>query len=236
MLEQTQPRHHNRLLASLPPATLQVLTPHLALRDLPFGKVLLETHGAVEEVFFPHSGVVSLVVELKDGGMLETAMIGRDGVVGAASALDGKISLSKAIVQVAGKASVIKSDKLRELALKNDDFRSRLIRHEQVLFSVAQQTAACNASHLVEARLCRWLLRMRDLAGDDLDMTQAFLGQMLGVRRTSVTLVASTLQAAGLIRYSRGHIRILDVQGLKEASCECHDVVTANYNLLFDAK
>jgi CRP-like cAMP-binding protein len=227
----------NRLLALLPPATLEAITtPYLKLRDLPFGTVVAETQGPMEEVFFPHTGVVSLVVELQDGGMLETAMIGRDGAVGIASALDGKLSLNKAIVQIAGTASVIKAEKLRDFALSDQDFHSRLIRHEQVLFAAVQQSAACNASHTVEARLCRWLLRMRDLAGDDLSVTQEFLGQMLGVRRTSVSLVAGTLQAANLIRYRRGHVRIVDVDGLKEAACECYETVNAHYDLLFHAK
>ena len=146
--------------------------------------------------------------------MLETAMVGRDGVLGVTSALDGKISLNKAIVQADGGAFIASADRVGELALKDHAFRSRLIRHERVLFAAAQQSAACNASHLVEARLCRWLLRMRDLVGDDLNLTQEFLGQMIGVRRSSVSLVAGTLQAAGLIKYNRGHIRILDVEGL----------------------
>jgi len=113
------------------------------------------------------------------------------------------------------------------------DLVSRLIRHEQVLFAQSQQSAACNASHSVENRMCRWLLRMRDLAGsDDLTLTQEFLAQMLGVRRPSVSIVASVLQKAGLIRYSRGNIRILDVKGMLEGSCECYATVKAHYQRL----
>jgi CRP-like cAMP-binding protein len=227
--------HPNLLLASLPPATLKNVTPHLTIRDLKQSGVLAETHGVMEEVYFPHSGVISLVVEMKEGDMLETAMVGRDGVFGVTAALDGKVSLNKAIVQMPGTASVMRIDRAGDLALADVAFRSRLIRHEQALFACAQQSAACNASHLVEARLCRWLLRMRDLAGDDLPLTQEFLGQMLGVRRTSVSIVAGTLQAAGLIRYRRGHIRLLDVDGLKEAACECYETVKANYDMLCKA-
>ena len=126
----------------------------------------------------------------------------------------------------------MKADKVRELAKTDDHFHSLLIRHEQVLFASAQQSAACNASHFVEARLCRWLLRMRDLLGDDLSLTQEFLGQMIGVRRSSVSLVAGTLQSAGLIKYRRGHIQMLDVEGLKDASCECYEAVKGHYELL----
>jgi hypothetical protein len=176
-----------------------------------------------------------LVVELIDGEMLETAMVGRDGGLGVTSALDGKVSLNKAIVQISGVASVIRAERLRDFVLADEAMRSRLMRHEQVLFASAQQSAACNASHDAEARLCRWLLRMRDLAGDDLSVTQEFLGQMIGVRRTSVSLIASTLQTAGLIRYRRGHIRILNVDALNESACECYETGNAHHDLLLKA-
>ena len=224
--------HQNSILAALSPATLEKIKPHLRLTDLKQGSVVFETRGIIENVYFPHSGIISLVVELKEGDMLETAMVGNDGVLGASSALDGKMSLNKAIVQAVGVASAMKADKVRELAKTDDHFHSLLIRHEQVLFASAQQSAACNASHLVEARLCRWLLRMRDLLGDDLSLTQEFLGQMIGVRRSSVSLVAGTLQSAGLIKYRRGHIQMLDVEGLKDASCECYEAVKGHYELL----
>jgi hypothetical protein len=157
-------------------------------------------------------------------------MVGRDGVLNASSALDGKVSLNKAIVQLAGVASASAVDPFRKIAREFEPFRSLLIRHEQVLFAQSQQSAACNASHSVEARMCRWLLRMRDLAGsDDLVLTQEFLAQMLGVRRPSVSIVANTLQKAGLIKYSRGNIRLLDIKGLLEGSCECYGTVKAHY-------
>jgi CRP-like cAMP-binding protein len=197
------------------------------------GDVLAEAGSEVKRVYFPHSGVISLVVELNIGEMIETAMVGRDGVFNAASALDGKVSLNKGIVQLAGESSVIDVDRLKKTALEFDPFRSLLIRHEQVLFAQSQQSAACNASHSVEARMCRWLLRMRDLAGsDDLTLTQEFLAQMLGVRRPSVSIVANTLQKAGLIKYRRGNIRLLDVEGLQEGSCECYGTVKAHYERL----
>ena len=117
-----------------------------------------------------------------------------------------------------------------EIADQHRDLRSLFIRHEQVLLAQSQQSGACNASHMVEARLCRWLLRTRDLVqSDDLNITQEFLGQMLGVQRTSISIVAAALQRAGLIRYRRGHVTILDVDGLKEAACECYETVNAHY-------
>jgi CRP-like cAMP-binding protein len=124
-------------------------------------------------------------------------------------------------------------DQLRRLAKEFEPFREILIRHEQVLFAQSQQSAACNASHTVEARMCRWLLHMRDFAGgDDLLLTQEFLAQMLGVRRTSVTVVASPLRKAGLIDYTRGRIRLRDVEGLKKEACECYATVKAHYQRL----
>ena len=163
-----------------------------------FGDVIAEPHEPVSRVYFPFSGVISLVVALSVGDMIETAMVGRDGVANATSALDGKVSLYRGIVQLPGEAATIAPDDLRTIAREFEPLQSILIRHEQVLLAQAQQSAACNASHTVEARMCRWLLRMRDLAGsDDLKLTQEFLAQMLGVRRTSVSLVAGTLQNAG---------------------------------------
>jgi len=221
------------LLASLPADTFLVISPHLKIVELKFGDVLAKAGSTIRQVYFPYSGVISLVVELEVGTMIETAMVGRDGVLNAASALDGKVSLNKGIVQVAGSAGTIEVNRLRRLANELEPFRAALIRHEQVLFAQSQQSAACNASHSVEARMCRWLLHMRDLAGnDDLMLTQEFLAQMLGVRRPSVSLVANPLQKAGLIKYSRGRVRLLDVKGLQKDACECYGTVKAHYNRL----
>ena len=221
----------NKLLDSVPAKTFAAIEPHLKTVELVHGEVLAEAGNEVTRVYFPHSGVISLVVELSIGDMIETAMVGHDGALNISSALDGKVSLNKAIVQLAGAASTIDVDQLRKIVREFDAFRSLLIRHEQVLFAQSQQSAACNASHSVEARMCRWLLRMRDLAAaDDLVLTQEFLAQMLGVRRPSVSLVAHTLQKAGLIKYRRGNIRLLDVVGLNDGSCECYGTVKAHYD------
>ncbi len=223
----------NRLLASLPAAAFAAVAPHLREVELKFGDVLAEAGSPIRRVYFPYSGLISLVVELDVGTMIETAMVGRDGAFNAASALNGKVSLNKGIVQLAGGAGVIEVDRLRELADEHKSLRSLLIGHEQVLFAQAQQSAACNASHTVEARMCRWLMHMRDLADDDhLTLTQEFLAQMLGVRRPSVSLVANTLQKAGLIKYTRGNIHLLDIEGLQRGSCECYGAVKAHYQRL----
>ena len=223
----------NRLLASLPADAFSAISPYLKIVELKFGDVVAEAGSPIRQVYFPYSGVISLVVELDVGAMIETAMVGHDGVLNAAPALDGKVSLNKGIVQVAGSAGTIEVNRFRRLANEFEPFRSLLIRHEQVLFAQSQQSAACNASHSVEARMCRWLLYMRDLAGsDDLILTQEFLAQMLSVRRPSVSIVASPLQKAGLIKYSRGHMRLLDVKGLEKRACECYGTVKAHYKRL----
>ena len=223
----------NRLLASLPADAFSAISPHLKIVELKFGEVVAEAGSPIRQVYFPYSGVISLVVELDVGAMIETAMVGRDGVLNAAPALDGKVSLNKGIVQSAGSAGTIEVNRFRRLANEFEPFRSLLIRHEQVLFAQSQQSAACNASHSVEARMCRWLLFMRDLAGsDDLMLTQEFLAQMLSVRRPSVSIVASPLQKAGLIKYSRGRMRLLDVKGLEKRACECYGTVKAHYRRL----
>lgn len=221
----------NRLLSSLPQAAFEALETHLKPFSLNLGKILAEAGDPVTQVYFPHSGVISLVVEMRAGQVIETAMVGRDGAFNGAAALDGKLSLNKGIVQLGGFSSMIDVDRLRSSA---DDFpalRSLLIRHEQVLFAHSQQSAACNAVHLIEARLCKWLSQMRHLAeSDDLTVTQEFLAQMIGATRPSVSIVANTLQKAGLIQYVRGNIRILDPVRLEEASCECYGVVKAHYD------
>jgi CRP-like cAMP-binding protein len=223
----------NRLLASLPSDVYSALTPHLKIVELKFGDVVAEAGSEVRQVYFPYAGVISLVVELDVGTMIETAMVGRDGVLNAAPALDGKVSFNRGIVQMAGSAGTIEVNRLRRLANEFEPFRALLIRHEQVLFAQSQQSAACNASHTVEARMCRWLLHMRDFAGsDDLMLTQEFLAQMLSVRRPSVSIVASPLQKAGLIKYSRGRIQVLDVKGLQKRACECYGTVKSHYQRL----
>jgi CRP-like cAMP-binding protein len=228
-------RSPNGLLSSLLPADFELLRPHLRPVELVHEAVLFEAGDTIDRVYLPHSGIISLVVALAGGEAIEAAMIGRDSMLGGSSALDGMISLNKAIVQLPGTGVTLDVARFREMADKSTDFRTILIRHEQVLFAQAQQSAACNASHTVEARLSRWLLRARDLSGSGtLLLTQEFLAQMLGVQRSSVSPVAHTLQQAGLIRYSRGRIKIINLEGLEDASCECYGTVKAHYDRLLN--
>jgi CRP-like cAMP-binding protein len=225
----------NSLLASLVPADFELLRPYLKPTELKNETVLYRAGDPVDRVYFPHSGIISLVVELSGGQAIEAAMIGRDSMLGATSAMDGQVSLNKAIVQLPGTGETLDVSHFRDVAEQSPALRTTLLRHEQVMFAQAQQSAACNASHTVDARLARWLLRSRDLSGSDtLALTQEFLADMLGVRRSSVSPVAVTLQRAGLIRYSRGHIAILDLEGLRKASCECYATVKAHYDRLLN--
>jgi CRP-like cAMP-binding protein len=229
------PHNENQLLARLSPQAFEQLRPHLVSIELKHGAVISRPNEPFERVYFPVSGFISLVVELSDGSMIETGIVARDGVLGAGAALDGRLLLTTSLVQVAGRAWTIAIEHVRRLALADEKFRSVLIRHEQVLLAQAQQSAACNASHSVEARLCRWLLRIRDIVGDDLPLTQEFLAQMMGVRRTSVSLVAGTLQQAGLIKYSRGHIAIVDLERVQDSACECYETMRVHYEAMLRA-
>jgi CRP-like cAMP-binding protein len=223
----------NLLLASLSPADRKLLEPHLRTHEFPQQKILFEAGDTVSTVYFPYDCVVSLVVTLATGEVIEAAMVGRDGVVGALAALDGKISMSRAIVQIAGRGVSCDASLLKRAAQQSTTLHSLLIRHEQVVYAQAQQTAACNATHKIEERLARWLLRARDLSqSDTLPFTQEFLAEMLGVRRTSVSVVAHTLQQAGFMKYARGRIHITDVDGLHQTACECYAAVKKHYDTL----
>jgi CRP-like cAMP-binding protein len=178
---------------------------------------------SIEAVYFPHDGLVSLVIHLADGGMIEVGLTGRDSVVGVSSGFGNKIALSTAVAQVTGRGSILHVDRFCELAERSASFRAILARHQNLLLAKVQQSAACNATHPLEERLARWLLRCRDLLrSDDIPLTQEYIAQLLGVRRTTITVVAGTLQEAGVIKYRRGQIHIRDLDGLKETACECY--------------
>jgi len=233
---QAVPRPPNRLLQVLPEAEFQSLCPLLETVELAKGSVLIEAGEPPQQVYLPHSGVVSMMVSLSDGQTVEVAMVGRDSLIGAAAALDAGPALTAAIVVAPGTASVLKAEDLRAVADRNRVLRQHLARHEQALLVQAQQSAACNASHSVESRLSRLLLRARDLCDSEgLPLTQEFLAQMIGVRRNAVSIVAHAFQQAGLVSYSRGQIEIRDIEGLRRTSCECYSVVRTHCERLLNA-
>jgi CRP-like cAMP-binding protein len=223
----------NAILASLSASDASALRPHLKATHLQQKTVLYEAGDLIDAVYFPITACVSLVVTLATGETTEGAMVGRDGAIGIASALDGKVAMCRAIVQLGGDAMFCDPAAFRGAALQSESLIAKVMRHEQTLFAQAQQSTACMANHEIDARLCRWLLRARDLSGSDqLPFTQEFLAEMLGVRRTSVTTVARTLQEAGMVKYTRGKIEVLDVEGLREGACECYETVKEQYGQL----
>jgi CRP-like cAMP-binding protein len=223
----------NGFLASLSAGDLEAIRPHLRTVELSPERSLIELGEAIMQVYLPHSGGVSLVVELAAGERVEVAMIGRDSIVGASAALGIPVAVTNAIVLLPGTASVIDVDRFRAAAEQSAALRTALVRHGQALFVQAQQTAGCNASHAVEARLARWLLRVRELAGSDrFTLTQELMARMIGARRNSVSFVANMLQQSKYIRYSRGHVEILDLNGLTGVACECYGAVKAQYERL----
>jgi CRP-like cAMP-binding protein len=223
----------NHFLASLSPKDGDLLQPHLKSLALPQGTFIYKAEESIERVYFPHTGVISLIVGLASGQFVEAGMLGRNGVIGAGAPLDGAIALNSAIAQVESSGIAAETAILKRLARESETLRISLVRHEQVVAAQTQQVAACNALHELEERLSRWLLQTRDLVrSDTLPLTQEFLSQMLGVQRSSVTLVARKLQDAGLIRYRRGHIQVLDVEGLQDSCCECYAAINTHFRRL----
>jgi CRP-like cAMP-binding protein len=225
-------RHHNSnvLLGALNDSDRRRLEPHLKPFDFVEKALLFEAGSKIPAVYFPFDAVISLVVIMDNGEVVEAAMLGRDGIIGASAALDGQISLSRAIVQISGSGLSCDLDVFRSVAMESPAMISFFIRHEQTLYAQAQQTAACNVKHPVEARLARWLLRAHDLSGSDtLQFTQEFLGEMLGVERASVAIPANNFQVAGTIKYSRGKIQILNLEALRDNACECYAAVKTHY-------
>jgi CRP-like cAMP-binding protein len=216
----------NKLLASLPRDHFDRLLPHLSTVVLPQGLVLNEAGDEVDQVYFPHDGMLSLLAVLRDGKAIETATVGREGVVGAMAGLGLYKSLVRVVAQMPLDCSKIAATHFRTVTAASEPVRNLCIRYNEVLLSQARVTAACNALHPIEARFCRWLLQSADRAASDtVTLTQEFLAEMLGVRRTSVTEVASRVQNAGAITYSRGVIKILDRPALLRMSCECYETL-----------
>jgi CRP-like cAMP-binding protein len=216
----------NKLLQTLPREDFQLLASQLVTMPLAQGIVLFEPGDEVGDVYFPLSGMVSMLAVMRDGKAIETATVGREGVVGAMAGVSLHVSTVRAIAQLPMFASRISAPRLRKAAEASKPIADLCVRYNEVLLEQARVTAACNALHRIEARFCRWLLQTRDRAENDtITLTQEFLSEMLGVRRTSVTEVASKIQAAGAISYSRGVIKILDLEALKRMSCECYETL-----------
>jgi len=222
-MEAVLPTGENRLLAMLSPPALALLVPHLRTCPLTQGATLQEAESPVERVYFPQSGLISLVARMQTGEIVDTAAVGREGAIGAFAGLGPWNAFTRAVVQVSGRAVFISASPFQVAVSHNQEIKELVLRYKEALLSQVQQLAACNALHTLEARLARWLLQAHDASdGVILSLTQEALGQMLGVRRTTVTLVAQQIQSLGLVRYRRGRIEILDRGKLEGMACECY--------------
>ena len=216
----------NRLLAALPDDALVLLEPDLRQLTLPQGAVCYGAGEPIDQVYFPHTGLISQLISTGDGDMVETSSTGREGAIGLQSGFGPRLSFTRAMVQIPGKFSAISATRFEHAVSRSAALRDLVIRYTETLWAEAQQNAACNAIHDGSSRLCRWLLQCADRIGSEqLLLTQEFLAEMLGVRRTTVTLLAQELQKRGIVRYSRGRITILDRPALEACACECYEVV-----------
>jgi CRP-like cAMP-binding protein len=223
----------NRLLAALPDAEMQRWLPELELIDLPLGHVLYESGKVEHHVFFPTSAIVSLLYVMENGDSAEIAVVGNEGIVGFSLFMGGNSTPSRAVVQSAGKGFRMTAQMIKSEFDTSQPVTHLLMRYTQALITQMSQTAVCNRHHSLAQQLCRWLLLSLDrLPGNELVMTQELIANMLGVRREGVTESALKLQDAGLIRYSRGRITVLDRAGLEKRSCECYEVVKKEYDRL----
>jgi CRP-like cAMP-binding protein len=220
-----EPRQ-NHLLAALPAPDLLALQPELKHVQLPLGEVLYESGSLPVQAYFPTTAIVSLLYQLENGASAEIAVVGKEGVTGVSLFMGGETTPSRAVVQSAGYAYQLAGKLLQQEFTRAGAMQYLLLRYTQTLLTQMAQTAVCNRHHSLDQQLCRWLLLSLDrLPSNQLIMTQQLIANMLGVRREGVTETASKLQAAGLIRYSRGTITVLDRSGLEARTCECYGVV-----------
>src|ERR1700690_970562 len=223
----------NHFLAALPAEDYARLLPHLELVAMPLGRVVYESGAHLDHLYFPTTSIVSLLYIMETGASAEIAIIGNEGMVGISLFMGGESTPSRAVVQSAGNGYRLMSSILkREFALFGQ-FAHLALRYTQALITQMAQTAVCNRHHSIDQQLCRWLLLSIDrLPSNELKMTQELIANMLGVRRPGVTEAATKLQDAGLIRYSYGHIEVLDRPGLEKRVCECYGVVRREFDRL----
>jgi CRP-like cAMP-binding protein len=223
----------NHLLSGLPTAEFDRLSQHLELVPMRLGEALYESGGRLQHVYFPTTSIVSLLYVMEDGASAEIAVVGNEGILGISLFMGGETTPSRAVVQSAGFGYRLKAQMLKDEFNRAGPVMHLLLRYTQALITQMAQTAVCNRHHSVEQQLCRWLLLSLDrLESDELSMTQELIANMLGVRREGVTEAAGHLQNAGLIRYSRGRITVLDRPGLEKKVCECYAVVKKEFDRL----
>ncbi len=223
----------NHLLAALPEAEWARWLPQLERTDMTLGEVLYESGTKQSHIYFPTTSIVSLLYVMESGASAEIAVVGNEGAVGISLFMGGETTPSRAVVQSAGQGFRLKASVIKEEFNRSGPVMHVLLRYTQALITQMAQTAVCNRHHSLDQQLCRWLLLSLDrLHGHELVMTQELIANMLGVRREGVTEGALKLQKAGLIRYARGHITVLDRKGLENRTCECYAVVKKEYDRL----
>ena len=227
------PPQKNCLLACLPEAEQERVSPHLELVEMKLGQVVYESGVTLEHAYFPIDCIVSLLYVMSDGDSSETAMVGNEGMVGVSLFMGGDATTGRAVVQSDGHAFRLKASILKQEFKRSEAVQHLLLRYTQALLTQITQTAACNKHHSVPQQLCRWLLLGLDrLPYNKLMMTQGLIANMLGVRREGVRDAAGTLQADGLINYDHGMITVLDRPRLEQAACECYFVVKKEFDRL----
>jgi len=227
----------NQLLAALPPDVWERWAALLEPVELPLGTVLYESGARLSHVYFPTSAIVSLLYVMENGASAEIAVVGHEGLVGVSLFMGGDTTPSRAVVQSAGQGYRLKASAMMLEFNRAGPAMHLLLRYTQALITQMSQTAVCNRHHSLDQQLCRWLLLSLDrLPTNELVMTQELIANMLGVRREGVTEAAGRLQAAGLIRYHRGHITVLDRKGLEQRTCECYAVVKQEYDRLLPCR
>jgi CRP-like cAMP-binding protein len=232
-MQRPVPALQNSLLEALPPADLARFATHIVQVELDRGRLLYDPGDQIDHIYFPHDGVISLMTLMENGQAIESTTIGPEGALGLMAAVAPRQSLSRAIVQTPLRAARVSAERLHEAWERSAALRHLVDRHTEALYGHAIQSVACNALHSVEARFCRWLLTCHDrISTDTIALTQEFLADMLGVQRTTVTAVARSLQAKGVIRYRRGVVDIIDRAGLQALTCECYGVIRDTYQRL----
>jgi CRP-like cAMP-binding protein len=223
----------NKLLSALPTQEYERLLPYMEAVSLNFQQIIYAPNQSIDYVYFPNSGIISLVNITEDGRTIEAAMVGNEGMAGIPVFLGADRMPGQAISQVVGNALRMKADVFKYEVTPDTSLYNLLLRYTQALLNQISQSVACNCLHSVERRCCRWLLMCHDrVRSDQFTLTQELLSQMLGVRRASVSEVAATLQKEGLIRYNRGKITIRDRLGLEATACECYRVVKEEFERL----
>jgi CRP-like cAMP-binding protein len=225
--------HQNHLLDALLNADYDRLSSNLELVELPLGEVLYESGEKLKYVYFPTTSIISLLYVMEDGSSAEIAVVGNEGILGISIFMGGETTPSRAVVQSAGHGYRMKAHLLKNEFNQAGPLQRLLLRYTQALITQMAQTAVCNRHHSVEQQLCRWLLLSIDrLSGNELNMTQELIANMLGVRREGVTEAAGKLHRAGLINYTRGRIVVIDRTGLEKRVCECYQVVKTEFDRL----